>query len=92
MKDGYWLVGYQYELTGNLYSLGRIPKCKSAMLKHVKPGDKVLVAGVGHGTEAVEASRLGAHVTAVDLSETMLNQFRKRIAKREPAKRDPGYP
>ena len=41
MKDGYWLVGYQYELTGNLYSLGRIPKCKSAMLKHVKPGDKV---------------------------------------------------
>ncbi len=56
MKDGYWLVGIQYELTGNLYSLGRIPKCKSAMLKHVKPGEKVLVAGVGHGTEAVEAS------------------------------------
>ena len=84
MKDGYWLVGYQYELTGNLYSLGRIPKCKSAMLKHVKPGDKVLVAGVGHGTEAIEASRLGAHVTAVDLSETMLNQFRKRIAKENP--------
>jgi demethylmenaquinone methyltransferase/2-methoxy-6-polyprenyl-1,4-benzoquinol methylase len=54
------------------------------MLKHVKPGEKVLVAGVGHGTEAVEASKLGAHVTAVDLSETMLNQFRKRIAKEKP--------
>jgi ubiquinone/menaquinone biosynthesis C-methylase UbiE len=84
MKDGYWLVGYQYELTGRLYSLGRIPKCKSAMLKHVKPGDRVLVAGVGHGTEAIEASKLGAQVTAVDLSETMINQFRKRIAKENP--------
>jgi demethylmenaquinone methyltransferase/2-methoxy-6-polyprenyl-1,4-benzoquinol methylase len=86
MKDGYWLVGFQYELTGNLYSLGRIPRCKSAMLKHLKPGDKVLVAGVGHGTEAIEASKLGAEVTAVDLSETMLNQFRKRIDREKPPK------
>ncbi|HOO47281.1 MAG TPA: class I SAM-dependent methyltransferase [Deltaproteobacteria bacterium] len=84
MKDGYWLVGFQYELTGYLYSLGRIPRCKSAMLKHLKPGDKVLVAGVGHGTEAIEASRLGADVTAVDLSETMLRHFRKRIEKENP--------
>ena len=84
MKDGYWLVGYQYELTGNLYSLGRIPKCKSAMLKHLKPNDSLLVAGVGHGTEAIEASKLGAQVTAVDLSETMLKQFRKRIARENP--------
>ena len=47
MKDGYWLVGFQYGLTGKVYSLGRIPKCKSAMLKHVKPGDRGLVVGVG---------------------------------------------
>ncbi|HQG32716.1 MAG TPA: class I SAM-dependent methyltransferase [Deltaproteobacteria bacterium] len=84
MKDGYWLVGFQYELSGALYSLGRIPRCKSAMLKHLKPGDKVLVAGVGHGTEAIEASRLGADVTAIDLSETMLKHFRKRIARENP--------
>ena len=86
MKDGYWLVGFQYEFTGTLYSLGRIPKCKSAMLKYIKPGDKVLIAGVGHGTEAVEASRLGADVTAVDLSETMLKHFRRRIAREKPPK------
>lgn len=86
MKDGYWLVGFQYELTGTLYSLGRIPRCKSAMLKHLKKDDKVLIAGVGHGTEAIEASKLGADVTAVDLSETMLKQFRKRIAKENPPK------
>jgi demethylmenaquinone methyltransferase/2-methoxy-6-polyprenyl-1,4-benzoquinol methylase len=84
MKDGYWLVGFQYELSGHLYSLGRIPRCKSAMLKHLKEGDKVLVAGVGHGTEAIEASKLGADVTAVDLSETMLKHFRRRIAKEKP--------
>lgn len=86
MKDGYKLVGFQYELTGNLYSLGRIPRCKTAMLKHLKPGQKVLVAGVGHGTEAIEASKLGADVTAVDLSETMLKHFRKRIARENPPK------
>lgn len=84
MKDGYKLVGFQYELTGNIYSLGRIPRCKTAMLKHLKPGQKVLVAGVGHGTEAIEASKLGADVTAVDLSETMLKHFRKRIAHENP--------
>lgn len=85
MKDGYWLVGFQYELSGTLYSLGRIPRCKSAMLKHLKTDDKVLVAGVGHGTEAIEASKLGADVTAVDLSETMLEHFRRRISKENPS-------
>lgn len=84
MKDGYWLVGFQYEVTGTLYSLGRIPRCKTAMLKHLRPGDRVLVAGVGHGTEAIEASRLGADVTAVDLSETMLKHFRRRIDREKP--------
>lgn len=84
MKDGYRLVGFQYEFTGNVYSLGRIPRCKTAMLKHIKPGDRVLIAGVGHGTEAVQASRLGAEVTAVDLSETMLRHFRRRIAREKP--------
>jgi demethylphylloquinol methyltransferase len=84
MKDGYWLVGFQYELTGTLYSLGRIPRCKNAQLKLLKPGDKVLVAGVGHGTEAIEASKLGADVTAVDLSATMLKHMKRRIEKERP--------
>jgi len=84
MKDGYWLVGFQYEVTGTLYSLGRIPQCKVAMLKHLKPGSRVLIAGVGHGTEAIEASKLGMHVTAVDLSKTMLDHLQKRIDKYQP--------
>jgi demethylmenaquinone methyltransferase/2-methoxy-6-polyprenyl-1,4-benzoquinol methylase len=86
MKDGYWLVGFQYVLTGTLYSLGQIPRCKNAQLKHLKPGDKLLVAGVGHGTEAIEASKLGVDVTAVDLSATMLKHMRRRIERERPPK------
>ncbi len=45
VRDGYWLMGFQYEITGSLYSLGQIPKCKVAMLEHLKAGDTLLVAG-----------------------------------------------
>ncbi|HPW67849.1 MAG: class I SAM-dependent methyltransferase [Desulfomonilia bacterium] len=79
MKDGYKLMGFQYELTGSLYSLGQIPKCKVAMLDHLKPGHRLLIAGVGHGTEAVEAARRGVDVTAVDISKTMLKYMQKKI-------------
>ena len=81
MKDGYKWVGFQYEFSGNLYSLGRIPKCKSAMLKYLKPGQKLLVAGAGHGTEAIQAARMGVDVTAVDLSATMLRHLNARLDK-----------
>jgi cyclopropane fatty-acyl-phospholipid synthase-like methyltransferase len=79
MKDGYKLMGFQYEFTGSLYSLGQIPRCKVAMLDHLKPGDKLLIAGVGHGTEAIEAARRGVDVTAVDISKTMLKKMQKKI-------------
>ncbi len=81
MKDGYKLMGFQYEFTGSLYSLGQIPKCKVAMLDHLNPGDKLLIAGVGHGTEAIAAARKGINVTAVDISETMLKYMQKKIDK-----------
>ncbi|HQG31092.1 MAG TPA: class I SAM-dependent methyltransferase [Deltaproteobacteria bacterium] len=79
LRDGYWLMGFQYELTGSLYSLGQIPKCKVAMLDHLKPGDKLLIAGVGHGIEAIKAARRGVDVTAVDISKTMLKYMQKKI-------------
>ena len=81
MKDGYKWVGFQYEFTGNLYSLGRIPRCKTVMLKHLKPGQKLLVAGAGHGTEAIAAAKMGVDVTAVDLSATMLKHLNARLDK-----------
>ena len=79
MKDGYKWVGFQYEFSGSIYSLGRIPRCKAAMLKHLEPGQKLLVAGAGHGTEAIQAARMGVDVTVVDLSATMLRHCRDRM-------------
>jgi demethylphylloquinol methyltransferase len=81
MKDGYKLMGFQYEITGSLYSLGQIPKCKVAMLDNLKPDDKLLIAGVGHGIEAIAAAGKGVDVTAVDISKTMLKYMQKKIDK-----------
>ena len=39
------------------------------ILKHIKPGDKVLEVGCGEGVLAVLMSKKGAYVTAVDISE-----------------------
>lgn len=46
------------------------------------PGERVLEAGCGVGaqTEALVASSPGAHITAVDVSETSLAAARKRLA------------
>lgn len=88
MKDGYKWVGFQYEFTGKIYSMGQIPKCKSTMLKYLKPGQKLLVAGAGHGTEAIEAAKMGIDVTAVDLSATMLKHLNARLDKCEDIKGD----
>ena len=81
MKDGYKWVGFQYEFTGRIYSFGQIPKCKSTMLKYLRPGQKLLVAGAGHGTEAIQAAQMGVNVTAVDLSATMLKHLNARLDK-----------
>ena len=79
VKDGYWLMGFQYEITGSLYSFGQIPRCKVSMLEHLQPGSKLLVAGAGHGTEAIEGAKRGIAVTTVDISKTMISFMQKKI-------------
>lgn len=79
MKDGYRLMGFLYEIIATIYSLGRFPQCKVGMIHHLKPGNRVLIAGAGHGTEAIAATRLGADVTAVDISATMLKHMGKKV-------------
>ncbi|MCP5161645.1 MAG: class I SAM-dependent methyltransferase [Hahellaceae bacterium] len=83
MKDKYRYIGPVYDFLSNVYSGKSIQNCKVAMFneENLKPGDKVLVAGVGHGRDAIRAAELGADVTVVDLSETMLNKFRALLAK-----------
>jgi len=86
VKDKYRIVGPLYDFLSNLYSGRSIHHCKIAMINkdNVKKGDRVLFAGVGHGLDAIQAAELGANVTVVDLSETMLNQFRQKLKKNNP--------
>lgn len=86
MRDKYKLIGPAYDFLSNLYSGKNIHRCKTAMLdvETVKPGDRILFAGVGHGRDAIRAAELGAEVTVVDLSETMLRKFGEAQQKEAP--------
>ncbi len=83
MEDRYKWVGRVYDLLSFAYGGKSIHRCKTAMLDHLQPGDKVLFAGVGHGKDAIHAAQLGADVTVVDMSETMLQNFQRNLAKTE---------
>ena len=49
-------------------------------LMEVEPGARVLDAGCGPGVHSVRAARAGCRVCAVDISQTMLQEARARIA------------
>lgn len=86
MKDKYKYIGPIYDFLSNVYSGKSIQDCRTAMLTpaHIKPGDKVLFAGVGIGRDAIRAAELGAQVTVVDLSSTMLRNFSKVLSEEAP--------
>jgi SAM-dependent methyltransferase len=46
---------------------------------YVRPGDRVLDAGAGPGRFTLEMLRLGAHVTALDISQGQLELLRGRV-------------
>ena len=83
MKDRYKFIGPAYDFLSSIYGGESIHNCKRAMLdvENVKAGDKILIAGVGHGKDAIRAAELGADVTVIDLSETMLRKFQEAVDK-----------
>lgn len=83
MTDKYKYIGPLYDFLSSIYGGESIHDCKRAMLTldHVKPGDKVLIAGAGHGKDAIRAAQIGAEVTVVDISETMLKKLQEGFAK-----------
>ena len=50
-----------------------------ALEGYVRPGDRVLDAGSGPGRFTLEMLRLGAHVTALDISPGQLELLRARV-------------
>jgi len=81
MLDKYKLIGASYDTLSKLYSGNTIYQCKTAMLREdtLIPGSNVLFAGAGQGQDAIRAAELGANVTVIDISPTMLNKFQQRL-------------
>jgi SAM-dependent methyltransferase len=52
-----------------------------AFAEHFIPGNKILVAGVGGGREAIALARLGYQVTGFDFSPSLIDAGRKNVAK-----------
>ncbi|MFT5716370.1 MAG: demethylmenaquinone methyltransferase/2-methoxy-6-polyprenyl-1,4-benzoquinol methylase [Oleiphilaceae bacterium] len=77
MLDKYKLVGRSYDFLSKLYSGNAIINCKLSMLNErtIGPGSKVLFAGAGQGRDVLRAAELGANVTMVDISPTMMKIF-----------------
>jgi SAM-dependent methyltransferase len=55
--------------------------CIAKMLQvmAIKPGEKILDAGCGPGVHSVRVARAGYRVCAIDISQTMLDEARKRV-------------
>jgi len=77
MPDKYKLIGRSYDFLSKIYSGDAILSCKLSMLNEntIKKGSKVLFAGAGQGRDVLRAAELGAEVTMVDISPTMMNKF-----------------
>jgi len=77
MLDKYKLVGHSYDFLSKLYSGNAIINCKLSMLNERTIGrdSKVLFAGAGQGRDVLRAAELGANVTMVDISPTMIKKF-----------------
>lgn len=83
MKDKYSIIGPLYDFLAMVYSANQIDHCKTAMHDRIRPDNSVLFAGVGHGIDALAAAERGAKVTVVDLSDTMLKKFNRKMKDRE---------
>ena len=80
-RDAYRFVGPAYDALTVLFSGHAILRAKTTFVSELRPGQRVLFAGVGHGRDALVAAARGAHVTVVDLSPTMLERCRTLLAR-----------
>ena len=72
-------IAWIYESLGQLYSGGQIYAAKISQLAQICPGGAVLYAGVGPGEDAVQAGKLGANVTCIDVAPKMLQKVESRF-------------
>lgn len=73
-------VAWVYDALASAYSLGAIDRVKRAHHALIKPGDRVLYAGAGRGSEIVGACQRGAEVTCVEPCPAMALRLHDRLA------------
>lgn len=78
MRDRYKTVSKIYNTLCRLYSFGAIPRCRESSFSGDIEDVKICFIGVGHGDEAIHAAKLGARVTVVDLSASMLGTLKRQ--------------
>lgn len=82
MLDKYRIIGASYDFLSKVYSGNAIHACKLSMLNEntISEGTRILFAGAGQGRDVLRAAELGAEVTMVDISPTMMNKFKRLYA------------
>jgi demethylmenaquinone methyltransferase / 2-methoxy-6-polyprenyl-1,4-benzoquinol methylase len=70
-----------YDRMGAVLSFGQDPRWRRALIKAIDPGpgQRILDVATGTGLVATALARRGAHVTALDQSEDMLDGARRRL-------------
>jgi demethylmenaquinone methyltransferase/2-methoxy-6-polyprenyl-1,4-benzoquinol methylase len=81
-----WMVWVEYaperyDVSVMLLTGGRIDRIKDEIASHIRPGDAVLDIGCGTGSLAIKCIERGAHVTGIDISESMLAECRKNLVR-----------
>lgn len=79
-----WMVWVEYaperyDVSVKLLTGGRIDRIKNEIASAIRPSDHVLDIGCGTGSLAIKCLERGAHVTGLDISESMLNECRKNL-------------
>jgi ubiquinone/menaquinone biosynthesis C-methylase UbiE len=69
-----------YDKTAHFYSGGQIHALKTAQAHELRPGERVLYAGVGSGEDAVIAAARPIELTILDASPGMIEQASQSIA------------
>ena len=73
-----------YDAWMRFFTLGRIDRIKAEIAqKFINANDKVLEIGCGAGSLAALINRRGAKITAIDISEKMLTEARKKTPEAE---------
>ncbi len=70
-----------YDILSGVYSVGGIRDVTHNQISLLTPGEKVLFAGCGGGSEVVAAAARGCEVTAIDASSEMIELLRSRLVR-----------